>query len=521
MISDQLECDALIIGTGPVGAIYARLLLDGGLRVLMVDAGPQRSAVPGSHLRNAYVHQRNLEQYHDEVVGQLYPPSLVPVSKPLIASAHHLAPRADGDNNVNPEQHRRGNMPGAAVTYAVGGMGIVWTCLSHRLHPTLERWDFIADREWESLYGQAEELLSVSAEPFADSLRGEVILERLRAGYHGGGHLLPGPAPLAVRRRPDHPRLMRWTGSGEILGQALEHLGSERFAILPQHLVRRLRHAGGKVTCAEVRSLDPWGDKEIHAGLFIVACGGLLTPQLLWHSEILRDDGDRSPLGRYLYEHPLAFAQVALSSDLVSAIGERSGLRGEVPVPADDPPPFLCIPLEQGRPYHSLLIADTYDRRALEGRLDDRLFLNLYWYSLAAPRPENRVRFSPGRRDLHGLPKPTFHYALSPEERSRTAAMVEDLKQVAALLGDVLPTAPPQLLAAGRSMHYMGTTRMGPVDDGQHVVDPYSRVWGFSNLYAGGTGLFPGPTATNPTLTACALAVRSARGILDGTSPWR
>jgi choline dehydrogenase-like flavoprotein len=70
------------------------------------------------------------------------------------------------------------------------------------------------------------------------------------------------------------------------------------------------------------------------------------------------------------------------------------------------------------------------------------------------------------------------------------------------------------ILAAGSAGHYLGTTRMGTRDDGESVVDPGCRVWGFSNLYVGGTGLFPVATVTNPTLTACALAVRSACAIL-------
>jgi choline dehydrogenase-like flavoprotein len=65
-------------------------------------------------------------------------------------------------------------------------------------------------------------------------------------------------------------------------------------------------------------------------------------------------------------------------------------------------------------------------------------------------------------------------------------------------------------------MHVIGTTRLGDADDGGSVVDGGGRVWGFENLYLGGTGLIPTASATNPTLTACALAIRTADRLSGG-----
>jgi len=498
-VAATLDCDVLIVGTGLVGAVYARHLVAAGLSVVMVDAGPQLSARPGEHLRNRYLHQRDLRLYYDALVAHLYPPSVPAAAEPLFPGEAHLPPQAAGGNAVNPEQDPRRNLPGAAVTYAVGGMGVLWTCLAPRLHPGIERFPFFSPEEWEDLYARAETDLGVGREAFRGSRRGAALLAQLHAAGQSAEL-----APVAARRREDDPRQVHWTGPADLLEPGLEEEakagGGGRLRILAQHVVTRLAHRGGRVRAATVRSLDPWAEKEIRAEIFVVAAGALLSPQLLWASGILREDD--SPLGRYLHDHPLAFAQVALSREIAEV--------------ADDPYPFLAIPLAAGRPFHSLLLADTYDGRLLEGGLDERLLLNLYWYALAEPRRENRITWSAERCDLHGLPQPTFHYTLSPEARARNREMLADLKEVGGLLGRFLPMAPPQLLPAGRSMHFLGTTRMGPVGDGSAVVDLDSRVWSFDNLYVGGTGTFPGPTASNPTLTACALALRSVERIVGG-----
>src|SRR3954447_2700974 len=122
-MDQTVETDVLLVGSGPIGCGFARTLVEGGRRVLMVDAGAQHSQRPGEHLKNAFVYQRRLDSFTPIVQGLLQPLS-VPSGG---ASATQLAPisyRALGRirNAQNPLQDPAKNLPGAAVAYGVGGM---------------------------------------------------------------------------------------------------------------------------------------------------------------------------------------------------------------------------------------------------------------------------------------------------------------------------------------------------------------------------------------------------------------
>ena len=64
-------------------------------------------------------------------------------------------------------------------------------------------------------------------------------------------------------------------------------------------------------------------------------------------------------------------------------------------------------------------------------------------------------------------------------------------------------------------MHFTGTVRMGPVEDGTSVCDPHGRVWGFDNLYVAGNGVLPTVVVCNSTLTGMTAAVATARAVAE------
>jgi len=59
--------DVLIIGSGPLGATFARFLVAKGQRVTMIDAGAYLSKRPGEHLQNAFIFQQQPNLFSDVV----------------------------------------------------------------------------------------------------------------------------------------------------------------------------------------------------------------------------------------------------------------------------------------------------------------------------------------------------------------------------------------------------------------------------------------------------------------------
>jgi glucose dehydrogenase len=70
----------------------------------------------------------------------------------------------------------------------------------------------------------------------------------------------------------------------------------------------------------------------------------------------------------------------------------------------------------------------------------------------------------------------------------------------------------PELFTYGGAGHVMGTYRMGK-DPKASVVDEWQCSHDHPNLYLVGSGTFPTVGTANPTLTLCALALRTAEHI--------
>lgn len=518
---DSIQADVLVAGSGPLGATFARAFVAAGKSVAMIDSGDQLSRRPGAHLKNSFVYQRDIDRFTPIVQGLLQPISVPPaqqIATPLDPTSFQPAGIRSAQN---PYQEPSLNLPGAAVAYGVGGMFSHWTNNTPRPHPVLERWAGIDETVWSELYSAAEHLLHTRTDVFRDySVRHRVIKNALARHY--AGQLEEGyevdDLPTAGERHPDNDEFVKFTGVDTILDPLIDEAGtmvSPLLRLFPEHRLTRLVSGNDGIDYAVVDDLKRWKTLRVEAGLFVVACGSLLTPQVLWKS------GIRPPaLGRYLTEHPMAFTQIVLRNSLVAEIAEEAGSvdidqSDPVPIPMHDPPPMVRIPVSQGRPWHCQVHRDSFAFGGLPPGVDDRLIVDLRWFGMVDTNRDNRVFFLDKLNDKFGMPKPTFEFRLSESDRDRAHAMMQDLVEAGLTLGGFLPGAEPRFMPLGTSLHFMGTYRMGMSDDGESVVDEHSRVWGVPNLVLGGNGVIPTSTACNPTLTSIALALHSASALTN------
>jgi choline dehydrogenase-like flavoprotein len=503
MTKPHTDVDVLIVGSGPVGATFARVIADQvpGVKILMVDAGPELTDPSGIHSKNI---TDPIEQARAQIRSQ--GPTQFQYDQPSIQERAGAA-TASGPNRISllgrpgthlpsPEMPEFNGMPAAAMSTNVGGMGVHWTCAVPRPGNT-ERIPFIASHEWDRVISRAEALLQATQHAFPSSSTGTMIERVLGETFNAN---LPEDRrvqamPLACQVLPDGTR--SWTGPRVILGSLEQtHPG---FELRSGTICRCLLHHKNQVSGAELEHLPSSTRQTVQARVVVVAADALRTPQLLWASGIRP-----AALGHYLNDQPQVIGATKLeASPVTRAPGDP--VVGVTWVPFHDP----------SHSFHGQVMQMDLSPIQLEAGSSSQQIVGFGWFCRKDLRFEDRLEFSE-RTEHFGMPSITIHYGLSPtDEHSIAQAKLEVQRGIDALgpsLGPVLT------MPAGSSLHYQGTTRMGEHDDGSSVCDSHSSVWGWQNVFVGGNSVIPTAIACNPTLTSVALAVRACEKIIEALS---
>lgn len=527
------EYDVVVVGAGAGGGVAAHVLTRAGLRVLLVERGPDptRADLPHDLLRNTRVHtgrQRQLDP-----------------------------PYADNPRVVAGEvvDTRDGRWGGNA--FGVGGGTRVYGAQAWRFSPedfrmgseygpTFPDWPLDYD-DLEPWYEKVEQALGVAGSPDPRPHDGPRrtplplppypllgVDDLLRAGAHRLG-IDAAAVPLLMNTVPynGRPACIR---CGTCVGFACHNeaktgthntvipwaVATGRADLLAGAVVERLlTDAGGTVTGIRVSRVGTSGAagtgvREIRARHTVVAAGAIETARLLLLSGV---GTAHDQVGRHLQSHPYAGA-VGIFDDVVQdgrgpgPTTSTTGYRHHNPgvmgggILANE---FVPPPVEYWGRMPSFGLFPAWGQAGLDGVA--ATYAHATWVCgplQEVPSADSRVQLSASVTDARGLPVAQLSTG-GRHEQDRIG--LDFLGERAA---DWLRAAGAHTVARSRptpdgqvsaGQHQAGTARMG-TDPAHSVTDTRGRVWGHDGVTVADTSLHVTNGGVNPVLTALALSWR-------------
>jgi choline dehydrogenase-like flavoprotein len=297
-----------------------------------------------------------------------------------------------------------------------------------------------------------------------------------------------------------------------------EKLGAR---VVSEAFVHRITYdtANGRVT--GVRYLDAAGhEHELHARLVVLAAHAIETPRLLLLSANATFPNGlanaSSTVGKGLMSHPTwqvfgtfdepvnAFKGMQMGhvmvQDYLAPDPRRGSARGFILVS------YMMTPVTYAN------LSGSFFGAELKDFLYDYAHTAAWWaHAEGLPCDDNTVTLDPEIKDARGLPVARLTYEWTANDRALVAAARD--------------TAVAMMHASGArkvrvGLHYgahaMGTCRMGN-DPRISVVNSFGQAHDIRNLFICDTSVFVTSAGVNPTLTAMALASRSADYVVAAT----
>ena len=498
--------DVVIVGSGPTGAAYARILseLSPGASIATFEVGPLLADPPGVHVKNIVdpaerARAQRLSEGPRPQGADTPTDTMDGYARRSAAAGPARARSCCRDGYQMPGED---GLPAAAFSSNVGGMGAHWTGACPRPGGS-ERIAFLPDLD--ELLTEAERLLSVDAHAFDDAPFADEVRKRLSAAIDAGradDRKVAG-MPLAVIRHPDGR--LTWSGSDVVFGDVTR--ANPNHTLYPEVLVTRIdrdrrrtghrRRGPGHADRAGARRSGRSSSWSPPTPCAPRSCSG-------------------PPASA-----PRPWAATSTTSRRLSS-PSACGTSTWSPTPVDDDAPEIVpqsgvswVPFTDDEPFHGQVMQmDASPVPLADGDVTaPGSIVGLGWFCAKDLQASDRVEFDPTEVDSYGLPAMRIHYTLTAADHANIDAARAAVVKLAGALGEPLNDDPPLTFTPGASLHYQGTVRMGQVDDGTSVCSPTSQVWDAAGLYVAGNGVIPTATACNPTLTSVALAVAGARQI--------
>ena len=498
------SCDVLIVGSGPTGALVAQRMAAQGLSVIVLEAGQRFGG--GTALQNTEAN----------------------AGKIMWSEPRNFV----GNDFVVPKAGMGvggGTLPWLGVmprfgredfcTHSTEGVGADWPIGYDDLRSHYER----VEREF-GLAGEcgpfAPEQYSLPMPPHRMNWHGQVLA---RGARKLGAQPFAPPIAINSTKRDGRPACIYcgWCGSGcpteakatsanTYLAQA-ERLGAR---VISEAFVHRVNYdaASGRVT--GVNYLDSQRrEHRVEAKCVVLAAHAIETPRLLLlsaNATFPNGLANSSGLvGKNFMSHPTW--QVFGTFD--NPVNAHKGMQmGHVMVQDFYKPDarndhargfillsYMMTPVTFGN------LSGLMFGQELKDFIHEYAHTAAWWaHAEGLPDVRNAITLDPDLRDSHGLPVTRVTYQWGDNDVKLAAAARDKAAEMMAASG-----ARKVRIGLNYGAHAMGSCRMG-ADATTSVVNAFGQTHDVKNLFICDTSVFVTGAGVNPTLTAMAIASRSA-----------
>jgi choline dehydrogenase-like flavoprotein len=520
-----VDADVGIVGAGAAGGILALELGRRGVKVVVLESGPRHDFARRGEYVRAYL--RREDPWRSRLEGQ---------------DRHTIGGRVQYSLAG---QRARG----------IGGSTLHWEGYALRFHESdfrlrsryglADDWP-ISYADLEPYYGRAEAALGIAGvpdDPWASPRSTPFPLPAFPFSYSDGLFARAcGTLRVAFHHLPQARNSVPYGGRAQCQAcatcqvcptgakasidlthaPAAEATGNVR--ILSDATALRLEVDRAGVVGAAVYAHPDRIERRLSARIFVLAAGAVENVRLLLLSTSTGFPGglaNRSGLlGKLFMSHP-AVNVTGRARDNVypHRIGFSTAMSRQFAVRADRATrgAFLLEFLNSASPTPAqLAVASGLTGEALRRHVQQEFgrHLGVRVYCEQLPESANSISLSPRVRDYFGSPAPHVTYNVGRYERDA----IEEGKQVAGRILQTMGVTDIRATKLFMAAHQIGTHRMG-ADPRTSVVDANLRTHDVPNLYLVGSGAFVTASASPPTLTIAALAIRAAEHIAARLRP--
>ncbi len=512
------KVDVLIIGSGHTGGLAAKILTSKGISCTMLDAGPMinwerdRTLKPASQLPF-----RGLD---------------APGRHPHIFQASEFSANQWVDEKVIPYNYPPGQQYNWVRVRSVGGRSPYWGRQSFR-HSDYE----FKGKDHDG-FGDNWPISYVDLEPYYPKVEG-----LFRVSGHKDGLPQYPDGNFIENNEPWSKGMQRFVDAGKKMGVPVtkprsalgtggmaasinlfipDAVATGKLTTIPNAIVRRITVDKSTGKADGVIFIDRHSHRELtmKARVVIVAAGTLETTRLLMISDIANSSG---VLGHYLCDQIYGAGITASIPEARGGKGGRNVTGGGALIPR-----FRNLDVKTP----GFLRGYAVNVSASNGPMDARSFAE-YGPSLDKKLDEyNGSGFSTGIMgetlakyenhaslnrqivDAWGMPTLTINTKYNDNEVNMARDMVDTTAAMAEAAGFEVLVRNYEFNPPGYSIHEQGTARMGD-DPRRSVVNKFNQSHDVKNMFITDASVFVSAGWQNPTITMCALTMRTCDYLAD------